>query len=184
KVRSETGIGANSVSVASVAVEMARKIFGSLEGRTVFLVGAGKMSELSARHLVQQGAGTILVWNRTEERAQRMAETFGGRVVPLEKLHEAAAEADIVITSTSAPHPIFNREHGQAFLQRRRNRPMFFIDLALPRDVDPKMGELEGIFVYDIDDLQVVAAAHMVERSREASDAETLIAAEVERFHQ
>jgi len=184
KVRSETGIGSNSVSIASVGVELARKIFGSLAGRTVFLVGAGKMSESAARHLVQQGAGTILVANRTLERARLMAAPFGGRVVPIEKLYEEASKADIVITSTSAPHPIFGREHGQNFLRQRRNRPMFFIDLAVPRDVDPAMGKLEGIFVYDIDDLQALAADHMALRSREASDAEALIAAEVERFHQ
>ena len=153
KVRTETEIGSNSVSIASVAVELARKIFGSLQGRTVFLVGAGKMSELAARHLVQQGAGAILVSNRTQERARRMAEVFQGRVIPYEQLYEAASEADIVISSTGAPHPIFRREHGQAFLHRRRNRPMFFIDIAVPRDVDPEMGKLEGIFVYDIDDL-------------------------------
>jgi glutamyl-tRNA reductase len=184
KARSETGIGSNSVSIASVAVEMARKIFGSLQGRTVFLVGAGKMSELAARHLVQQGAGAILVSNRTQERARRMAEEFDGRVIPYDQLHEAAGEADIVISSTGAPHPIFRREHGQAFLHRRRNKPMFFIDIAVPRDVDPKMNDLDGIFVYDIDDLQQVAASHMEERSRQAVDAESLIAAEVERFHQ
>lgn len=184
RARSETGIGSNSVSIASVAVDMARKIFGALQGRTVFLVGAGKMSELAARHLVQQGAGTILVSNRTQERARRMAEEFNGRVIPFEQLHEAASEADIVISSTGASHPIFRRDHGQAFLHRRKNRPMFFIDIAVPRDVDPKMNELDGIFVYDIDDLQQVAAAHMEERSRQAVDAETLIAAEVERFHQ
>jgi glutamyl-tRNA reductase len=184
RVRTETEIGSNSVSIASVAVELARKIFGSLQGRTVFLVGAGKMSELAARHLVQQGAGAILVTNRTLERARRMAESFAGQVIPFEQLHDAASQADIVISSTGAPHPIFRREHGQAFLHRRRNRPMFFIDIAVPRDVDPAMGKLEGIFVYDIDDLQAVAAAHMVERSREATDAEALIAAEVERFHQ
>jgi glutamyl-tRNA reductase len=113
-----------------------------------------------------------------------MAEAFQGRVIPFEQLYEAASQADIVITSTGAPHPIFRREHGQAFLHRRRNRPMFFIDIAVPRDVDPAMGKLEGIFVYDIDDLEQVAAAHRSERSREASDAETLIAAEVERFQQ
>jgi glutamyl-tRNA reductase len=112
-----------------------------------------------------------------------MAEPFGGRVIPYEQMYEAASQADIVITSTSAPHPIFGREQGQAFLHKRRNRPMFFIDLAVPRDVDPAMGKLEGIFVYDIDDLQAVAAAHMAERKSIASDAEALIAAEVERFH-
>jgi glutamyl-tRNA reductase len=184
KVRSETEIGANSVSIASVAVELARKIFGSLEGRTVMLVGAGKMSELAARHLVQQGAGTILVANRTPERARCMAESFGGRVIPMEQLYEAASQADIVISSTSAPHAIFKLEHGQVFLRRRRNQPMFFIDLAVPRDVDPAMGDLEGIFVYDIDDLEQIAAAHRSERGHEAENAEALIAAEVERFHQ
>jgi glutamyl-tRNA reductase len=188
KARTETGIGSNSVSIASVAVDMARKIFGSLQGRTVFLVGAGKMSELAARHLVQQGAGKILVTNRTHERARRMAEEFQGSITPqvvaFEHLYEAAGNADIVISSTGAPHHIFRTEHGQAFLHRRRNRPMFFIDIAVPRDVDPAMNNLDGIFVYDIDDLQQVAASHIAERSREATDAETLIALEVERFHQ
>ena len=184
RVRSETEIGSNSVSIASVAVELARKIFGSLQGRTVFLVGAGKMSELAARHLVQQGAGAILVTNRTQERARQLAEPFNGRVIPFEKLYDAASEADIVISSTGAPHPIFRREHGQAFMHRRRNRPMFFIDIAVPRDVEPAVNQIEGIFVYDIDDLQQVAAAHIAERSRQAGDAEALITAEVERFHQ
>ncbi len=184
KVRSETEIGSNSVSIASVAVELARKIFGSLQGRTVFLVGAGKMSELAARHLVQQGAGAILVTNRTLERARQLAEPFDGRVIPFDQLYEAATEADIVISSTGAPHPIFRREHGQQFMHRRRNRPMFFIDIAVPRDVDPAVNKLDGIFVYDIDDLQAVAASHLAERSREAGDAEALVAAEVERFHQ
>jgi glutamyl-tRNA reductase len=192
KARSETGIGSNSVSIASVAVDLARKIFGSLEGRTVFLVGAGKMSELAARHLVQQGVGAILVSNRTADRARRLAAELEGRVVPeaikpevieFEQLYQAASRADIVISSTGAPHPIFRPEHGHAFLHKRRNRPMFFIDIAVPRDVDPEMNKLDGIFVYDIDDLQQVAAAHMEERSRQAVDAETLIAEEVERFH-
>lgn len=187
KARTETGIGSNSVSIASVAVDMARKIFGSLHGRTVFLVGAGKMSELAARHLVQQGAASILVTNRTYERARRMAEEFEGSVTPqvvaFEQIYDAAATADIVISSTGAPHHIFRPEHGHTFLHRRRNRPMFFIDIAVPRDVDPAMNKLDGIFVYDIDDLQQVAASHMEERSRQAVDAETLINAEVERFH-
>jgi glutamyl-tRNA reductase len=188
KARSETGIGSNSVSIASVAVDLAQKIFGSLHGRTVFLVGAGKMSELAARHLVQQGAGAILVSNRTAEHAVRMAEEFSGAVVPqvidFNELYEAASRADIVISSTGAPHPIFRPEHGHAFLHKRRNRPMFFIDIAVPRDVDPEMNKLDGIFVYDIDDLYQVALSHMEERSHQAVDAETLIAAEVERFHQ
>ena len=184
RVRTETEIGSHSVSIASVAVELAQKIFGSLSGHTVFLVGAGKMSELAARSLAQQGAGRILVANRTLERAATLAERFHGRVVPFEQLHGSASQADIVITSTGAPHPIFLREHGQAFLHRRRNRPMIFIDIAVPRDVDPAMNKLEGIFVYDIDDLQAVAAAHLAERGRVAHDAEALIAAEVERFQE
>jgi glutamyl-tRNA reductase len=146
------------------------------------------MSEIAARHLVQQGAGAILVCNRTAERARRMAEEFQGAVVPevidYGQLYDAASRADIVISSTGAPHPIFRPEHGQSFLHKRRNRPMFFIDIAVPRDVDPQMNELDGIFVYDIDDLQQVAVAHMEERSRQAIDAEALIAAEVDRFHQ
>lgn len=184
RVRAETEIGATSVSIASVAVELAKQIFGSLHGRTVFLVGAGKMSELAARHLAQQGGGSILVTNRTAERARQLAEPFKGRVIPFEQLYDAASEADIIISSTGAPHPIFRREHAQAFLHRRRNRPIFFIDIAVPRDVHPAVNQLEGVFVYNIDDLQQIAAAHIAERGREAGSAETLIAIEVERFHQ
>jgi glutamyl-tRNA reductase len=191
KVRTETEIGSSTVSIASVAVDLAQKIFGSLAGKKVFLVGAGKMSELAARHLIRQGAGTIFVTNRTEERAvqmmDRMAEGFPGsvalQVVPWAEMKTVAAQADIVITSTGAAKPIFRREDGQAFLQKRKNRPMFFIDIAVPRDVDPEMNRLEGIFLYDIDDLQAVAASHLEERTREAADAEAMIAAEVERFH-
>jgi len=182
RARSETEIGSHSVSIASVAVDLARKVFGSLSGRTVLIVGAGKMSEIAARHLVQHGAGSILVANRTLDRARDLSERFDGRVVHFDQIYEAASEADIVITSTGAPHPIFRPEHGQAFLHRRRNRPMFFIDIAVPRDVDPEMVRLEGIFVYDIDDLQAVASSHLAERSRVAEDAESLISTEVERF--
>lgn len=188
KVRSETEIGNTTVSIASVAVDLAKKIFGSLGGKTVFLIGAGKMSELAARHLVAQGASKILLTNRTQARAERMAENFHGsvrpQVVAWDRLLETASQADIVITSTGAPEHIFRREHGQAFLHQRRNRPMFFIDIAVPRDVAPEINRLEGIFLYDIDDLQSVAAAHLAERTREAADAEAMIADEVERFHQ
>jgi glutamyl-tRNA reductase len=184
KVRTETQIGSSSVSIASVAVDMAKKIFGSLEGKTVFLVGAGKMSELAARHLLQQGAGAILVANRTHERARQMAEIFKGRAIQFEDLYATADQADIIITSTGAPHPIFHPEHGHLFMQKRRNRPMFFIDIAVPRDVDPRMNKIEGIFVYDIDDLQTLAASHLAERSREAEHAESIVAGEVSRYHQ
>jgi len=186
KVRSETEIGSTTVSIASVAVDMAQKIFGSLAGKRVFLVGAGKMSELAARHLVRQGASTILLTNRTQDRAERMAEHFTGavvpQVVPWDQLYQVASQADIVITSTGAPIAIFRREHGVDFLHKRKNKPMFFIDIAVPRDVDPAMNRLEGIFLYDIDALQSVAAAHMAERSKGAADAESLISSEVERY--
>ena len=186
KVRSETEIGSTTFSIASVAVDMAQKIFGSLAGKRVFLVGAGKMSELAARHLVRQGASTILLTNRTQDRAERMAEHFTGavvpQVVPWDQLYQVASQADIVITSTGAPIAIFRREHGVDFLHKRKNKPMFFIDIAVPRDVDPAMNRLEGIFLYDIDALQSVAAAHMAERSKGAADAESLISSEVERY--
>ena len=182
RVRTETQIGTASVSIASVAVDLAKKIFGSLDGKTVLLVGAGKMSELAARHLIQQGAASILIANRTFERAVHMAQTFRGRAVRFEDLHAVADQADILITSTGAPQPIFRREHAQQFLHRRRSRPMFFIDIAVPRDVAPEVNKLDGAFVYDIDDLQSVAASHLNERSREATQAEAIVHAEVERY--
>jgi glutamyl-tRNA reductase len=182
RVRTETAIGSSSVSIASVAVDLAKKIFGSLEGKTVYLVGAAKMSELAARHLLANGAARILVANRTYSRAVAMAEKFGGRAIPFEELYATVDRADVVISSTGAPHAIFRREHGEAFLARRKNRPMFFIDIAVPRDVDPQMHRLDGIFVYDIDDLQSVVASHTADRRREAERAEQIVAAEVERF--
>jgi glutamyl-tRNA reductase len=184
KVRSETQIGSSSVSIASVAVDLARKIFGSLQGKTVLLVGAGKMSELAARHLIQQGAANILVSNRTQSRAEKIAAEFNGTVIPFDDLYAQADRADIVITSTGAPQKLFGRSHGQHFLHRRRNRPMFFIDIAVPRDVDPGMNDVEGCFVYDIDDLQQVAVANLADRSREAAAAETIVSDEVEKYHQ
>ncbi len=189
KVRNETQIGSSSVSIASVAVDLARKIFGSLQGKTVLLVGAGKMSELAARHLIQHGAASILVSNRTQARAEKLAAEFlhasvTTTVIPFEDLYEQASRADIVITSTGAPQKLFGRSHGQHFLQRRRNRPMFFIDIAVPRDVDPGMNEVEGCFVYDIDDLQQVAQANLADRSREAQSAENIITEEVAKYQQ
>jgi glutamyl-tRNA reductase len=189
KVRSETQIGSSSVSIASIAVDLARKIFGSLQGKTVLLVGAGKMSELAARHLIQQGASSILITNRTQARAEKLAAEFlhssvTTAIIPFDELYEQADRADIVITSTGAPQKIFGRSHGQHFLHRRRNRPMFFIDIAVPRDVDPRMNEVEGCFVYDIDDLQQVATANLADRSREAKAAETIISREVDKYQQ
>ncbi len=182
RVRNETQIGNSTVSIASVAVELAQKIFGSLEGKIVFLVGAGEMSELAARHLVAQGAGAVFVANRTQQRAEQLAQQFNGKAIRFDDLYATADQADIVITSTGAPQAIFRKEHAQHFLQRRRGHPMFFIDIAVPRDVDPEINRLEGVFLYDIDDLQSVAASHLDERSREAEIAEAMVAAEVEQF--
>jgi glutamyl-tRNA reductase len=182
RVRTETAVGSSAVSVASVAVELAKKIFGSLQGKHVYLVGAGKMSELAARHLQAHGAATIFVANRTYERAEQLAAKFNGEAIHFSELYNTCDRADIVITSTGAPVAIFRREHGELFLSRRKNRPMFFIDIAVPRDVDPEMNKLDGIFVYDIDDLQQAVTAHATDRKKEAERAEEIITSEVERF--
>jgi glutamyl-tRNA reductase len=182
KVRSETAVASSSVSVASVAVELAQKIFGELNGKAICLVGAGKMCELAARHLIAHGAGKIYVANRTFERAVALARKFNGDAVSFDKLYETVEKADIIISSTGAPHAIFRKEHGEHFLKVRKNRPMFFIDIAVPRDIDPKINDLDGIFVYDIDDLQQVVSSHLGDRKREADRAEALVADEVERF--
>ena len=183
RVRSETEVGSSAVSVASVAVELAKKIFGSLNGKHVYLVGAGKMSELAARHLLAHGAESIFVSNRTYDRAIRLAHQFNGQAIEFSQLHDTCDRGDIVITSTGSPHAIFRREHGEIFLSRRKNRPMFFIDIAVPRDVDPEMNKLDGIFVYDIDDLQQAVASHVADRQKEAELADNIINTEVERFH-
>ncbi|MBB6143352.1 glutamyl-tRNA reductase [Silvibacterium bohemicum] len=182
KIRSETQIGASSVSIASVAVDLARKIFGSLEGKRVLLVGAGKMSELAARHLLGHGASSLLISNRTHERAVKMAQKFDGHVIRFEDLYTRGDEADIVITSTGSPEFLFRTPHAQQFLHRRRNRPMIFIDIAVPRDVEPEMNRLDGIFLYDIDDLQSLATSNLTGRSREAERAETILQEEVARY--
>lgn len=188
RVRTETQIGKSTVSIASVAAELARKIFGSLGGKTVLLVGAGKMSDLTARHLIQQGAKTLLVANRTQSRAQAIADalrtpSITTGVIPLEQMHEQAHRADIVITSTGAGQ-IFTPENARALLQRRKNRPVFFIDIAVPRDVAPAVNDLEGCFVYDMDDLQQVATQNKAVRNYEAEAAETIVSKEVARYHE
>ena len=182
RVRTETAVGSSSVSVASVAVELAEKIFGSLQGKSVYLVGAGKMSELAARHLLAHGAASIFVANRTYDRAIRMAQEFNGQAIEFGRLYDTCDRADIVITSTGAPHFIFRREHGEKFLSRRRNRPMFFIDIAVPRDVDPELNKVDGIFVYDIDDLQQAVVSHVADRKKEAERAEAIVTGEVMKF--
>lgn len=182
RVRTETEIGSSSVSIASVAVDLARRIFGSLEGKKILIVGAGKMSELAARHLMQHGADSMMVANRTFDRAVRLAEQLLGEAIRFEELHARAHEADIVITSTGASETILNVDQAQAILHRRKGQPVFVIDIAVPRDVDPKVNRLEGMFLYDIDDLQQVAVSHLVDRGHEAERAEAIIAEETERF--
>jgi glutamyl-tRNA reductase len=182
RVRTETAVGSSSVSVASVAVELAQKIFGNLSGKSVYLVGAGKMSELAARHLLAHGAASIFVANRTYDRAIRMAQKFNGQAIEFSRLYDTCERADIVITSTGSPHFIFKPEHGEKFMARRKNRPMFFIDIAVPRDVDPELNKLDGIFVYDIDDLQQAVASHVADRKKEAEKAEAIINGEVDKF--
>jgi glutamyl-tRNA reductase len=183
RVRTETAVGSSSVSIASVAVELAQKIFGSLNGKSVYVVGAGKMSELAARHLLAHGASSIFVANRTYDRAIRLAQKFDGQAIEFSRLYETCDNADVVITSTGSPHFIFRREHGEKFLSKRRNRPMFFIDIAVPRDVDPEMNKLDGIFVYDIDDLQQAVTSHVADRKKEAETAEAIVNEEVQKFH-
>ena len=182
RVRNETAVATSAVSVASVAVDLAKKIFGNLQGKGIYLVGAGKMSELAARHLLAHGAGRIYVANRTPERALALAKKFNGEAVPFDQLYETVPRADIVISSTGAPHAIFRKEHGERFLKGRRNRPMFFIDIAVPRDVDPEMNKLDGVFVYDIDDLQQVVSSHVADRRVEADRAEAIVQLEVDKF--
>jgi glutamyl-tRNA reductase len=182
KVRSETGVAQSAVSISYAAVELARKIFGSLEGKHLLLIGAGKMSELASRHLLRSGAASLMIVNRSLERAQELAQEFGGQAVPFERLFDCLARADIVISSTGAPHFILKKEDGPGIMHRRRQHPMFFIDIAVPRDIDPALNEVDNIFVYDIDDLQQVVQANLAERQREAERGEQIIEHEVDRF--
>jgi glutamyl-tRNA reductase len=186
KVRTETQIGSTTVSIASVAAELARKIFGSLSGKTVLLVGAGKMSDLTARHLIQHGATMLLVANRTGQRAHAIADALRTpdittSVIPFDQLHQQAHTADIIITSTGAGQ-VFTPTNARALLHRRKNRPMFFIDIAVPRDVAPEVNNVDGCFVYDIDDLQQVAIQNKAVRNREAEAAESIVTREVARY--
>ena len=184
RVRSETNIAANAVSVSYVAVELGRKIFGSLDGRTVLLIGAGEMAELAARHLKGEGASRILVANRTRETAERLAEGFGAESVEYSSLASRLSEADIVICSTGAPGYVLTKEMARRALEERRNRPIFFIDISVPRNIDPRVAELSNLFLFDVDDLESVVASNIRERECEATRAETIIEAEVARFEQ
>jgi len=181
RVRRETALGSAAVSVSYAAVELAKKIFGSLEGKTVFVIGAGKMSELAAKHLRRSGASAIYVANRTYERAVQLAAAFRGTAIAFEQLFEQLPKADIVISSTGAPGYLVNKDQAAKILSARRNRPVFFVDIAVPRDIDPEVNELDNTFVYDIDDLGQVVEANKKQREREAVWAEEIVQEEVQR---
>ncbi len=181
RVRSETGIGQMAVSVSYAAVELARKIFGSLESSRIMLAGAGKMGELAARHLRKSGGSHVYVANRTFERAVEMAGTFRGTPVEWERLHTVLPEVDILIASTASQQYILGKSDFERVIAARKNRPVFVIDIAVPRNIDPAVNEIESVFLYDIDDLQEVVEANMRERRKEAERAELLVAAEVDR---
>ncbi|HEX8473429.1 MAG TPA: glutamyl-tRNA reductase [Pyrinomonadaceae bacterium] len=184
RVRTETGIAASAVSISYTAVELGRKIFGSLKGATVLLVGAGEMAELAARHLSNAGAARILVANRTHDKAEEVARKFGGAAVDYSNLTEHLGEADIVICSTAADAYVITPEMASAAREARRNRPAFIIDISVPRNVDPSVGKLDNLFVFDVDDLEAVVTSNIREREREAERAELIIESEVMQFQQ
>ncbi|MCL5287621.1 MAG: glutamyl-tRNA reductase, partial [Acidobacteria bacterium] len=182
RVRNETPIGAAAVSVPYAAVELARQIFGSLEQRKVLVLGAGKMSELSARYLVANGASSLWVTNRTFEKAVELATLLHGVAVPFEDRWRHLAQADIVLASTGCPHVILTREDAERMHHEREGRPVFLIDIAVPRDIDPAVREIPGMFLYDIDDLEHVVAHNLEGRHTAALAAEKIVAAEAAGF--
>jgi len=179
RVRSETSIGESAVSVSFVAVELARQIFGSLNDKTVMIIGTGKMSELAARHLRRAGAARILVANRTRERAVEMAKLFDGTVVDYDRFLDSLPEVDILIASSGAPHYIVKKQDVRRAVEARRNRPVFLIDIAVPRNIEPAVNELDNVFLYDIDDFQDVVDENLRGRLKEAEEAEGIVEEEV-----
>ncbi len=182
RIRTETGIGSSAVSISYVAVELARKVFDDLKGRTVLLLGAGEMAELAARHLMTNGAGELLIASRTFENAQRLAGEMNGQAVRWDEMKQDLARADIVICSTGASHYLIGPEHARRALEARRGNPIFLIDISVPRNIDPATSDLDNVFVFDIDDLQSVAAENRQQRAREAARAEEIVEAEAQRF--
>jgi glutamyl-tRNA reductase len=180
RVRTETGIGQMAVSVSYAAVELARKIFGSLAGRKVMIVGSGKMSQLAARHLRRSGASHIYVTNRTTAHAQDLADLFGGTPVDYERFPSMLPEVDIVIASIAATDYIIDAETMQRVIGARRNRPIFLIDIGVPRNLDPAINKVDNVFLYDIDDLQGVVNSNLREREREGARAEEIVQQEVD----
>ncbi len=182
RVRSETDIGQSAVSVSYAAVELAREIFGSLAGKRVLLVGAGKMAESAARHLRRAGVSEIVVTNRTRSRSESIASEFQGRVLEYDKFLSGLHDVDIVIASSAAPHYILTRDQMREVIGRRRNRPMFLIDIAVPRNIEPEVNKLDNVFLYDIDDLDRVVQTNIKGRIEVAVEAEDIIREEVERM--
>jgi glutamyl-tRNA reductase len=182
RVRSETGLGAQSVSVGHAAAALARKIFDDLSAKRVLVLGAGEMAEITARHLVASGVREITVTNRTHERAVALATALGGRALAFAALGEALRAADIVIASTASPGPLIDAATVADFMRARRQSPLFFVDIAVPRNVDPRVHQLPNVYLYNVDDLQSVAAEGLSHRQREATRAEQIVAEEVEGF--
>jgi glutamyl-tRNA reductase len=182
RVRNETGIGSNAVSISFVAVELARKVFEDLNGMTVMLVGAGEMAELAAKHLINCGAGRILIANRTHENAVALSKEMNGEAVPFDEFEKRLAETEILICSTGASQFLIRPDHIRRALEARRNRPILLVDISVPRNIDPAIGRLDNAFVFDVDDLESIAEANRAEREREALRAEEIIEMEVERF--
>lgn len=182
RIRTETGIGSSAVSISSAAVELARKIFGNLSDKHVLLVGAGEMAELAAQHLVGQGVSSVTVANRTLSRAVDLAKQFGGSAISFEEIIPHLEKVDIIISSTGAPNIIIEKEQVRPVMRDRRNKPLFFIDIAVPRDLDPELNDLENIFLYDIDDLSQVVEMNRSERDREAAKAQRIVDEEAIKF--
>ncbi len=183
RVRTETAIASNAVSVSFAAVELARKIFDRLDNKGVMIIGAGEMCELAARHFVANGISKVLVTNRTFERAEKLAAEFNGKAVPFDSFVDHLAEVDIIMTSTGAPNFILGKRQMEEVLKRRKNRPMFLIDIAVPRDIDPKVNDISNTYLYDVDDLQGVVQANLKERQKEAGKAEAIVEQEIGQFH-
>lgn len=182
RVRTETKIASSAVSVAFAAVELSRKIFDELTDKTVMLIGAGEMCELAAKHFLNNGVRGVMVTNRTFERAERLAEEFGGRAVPFDELFEYLHKADIILSSTGAPHCIIGPKDLEEVMRRRRQKPMFFIDIAVPRDIDPKVNDVENVYLYTVDDLQEVVQVNLAQRAEEAKKAEDIVNQEIGQF--
>jgi glutamyl-tRNA reductase len=182
RVRTETRIGSNAVSISYAAVELAKKIFGELQGKIALLIGAGEMAELAAEHLISNGVERIVVANRTLERALALARRFNGSTVPWEELVEELRKTDIIISSTGSPEPILNAGQVRKRMRARRNRPLFFIDIAVPRDIDPDVNRIDNVYLYNIEDLQGIVEINRAERIKEAARAEHIISAEALKF--